>query len=50
MTKQETNQTLLRITGVMVLSVFAVVFSVFFGLLARITWEGFSWGWSLFGL
>lgn len=50
MAKTESNQALVRVMGVIMLSAFAVVFSVFFGLLARLTWEGFSWGWGFFGL
>lgn len=39
-----------RIGGILGASVSIVVAAVFLGMLSRITWAGFSWGWSLFGL
>jgi hypothetical protein len=39
-----------RIGAILGTVVCAVVAATFLGLVARATWEGFSWGWSLFGL
>ena len=46
----EKNNIAYRIGGILGLSVFTIVAATFLGLLARVTWAGFSWGWNLFGL
>jgi hypothetical protein len=39
-----------RIGGLIGLSISIVVAATFLGLLSRVTWLAFSWGWDLFGL
>jgi len=46
----EKNNIGYRIGGIVGTVVFAVVAATLLGLVARAAWEGFSWGWSLFGL
>lgn len=39
-----------KILAILMFSGIVVVVGTYAGLLARIVWEGFSWGWGLFGL
>lgn len=46
----ETKNLSFRIGGLLGLSISIIVGATFLGLLSRVTWLGFSWGWNLFGL
>lgn len=46
----DTKQVILRPVSIILTSLMVVVAATFLGLLCRVTWEGFSWGWGLFGL
>lgn len=39
-----------RVVTVIFLSSMVFVLSIYVGLMSRLAWGGFSWGWDLFGL